>query len=286
MTAAKTWALVLMGGGARGLAHVGVLRALETNGLAPGIITGTSMGGIIGGCYAAGVSAATLTEWLGGLRIDDFSRKGAPPKIFKRPKNLFEYVLLADYKNRFFGRLGLDKSDAIEAYLKGCVGRVRIEDLPVKFACNAVDLVSGQEILFTKGPLSKALRATMSLPLVFAPVRMGSRLLLDGGIVNSAPVEAARAMGAEVVVLVDIHRPLKRMPASRIKSALQIIQRTIEVASAASFEERARAADLVIRIPVDLGILEFSETRRIAKKGERAALKSLPALKAAVGAGP
>lgn len=286
MRASKTWALVLMGGGARGLTHVGVLSVLEKRGLAPDIVTGTSMGGLVGGCYAAGIPAATLTDWLRGLRIDDFSRKGAPPKLFKRPRNLFEYVLVEDYKNRFFGKFGLDKGDAVEAFLRRCVGEARIEDLPVKFACNAVDLVTGREVLFTSGPLYKALRATMSLPLVFTPVKMGPMLLLDGGIVNSAPVEAARAMGAEVAVLVDIHRPLKRMPAARIKGALQVIQRTIEVASAASFEERARAADLVIRIPVDLGILEFSETRRIAKRGERAAEAMLPALLQAVGAEP
>jgi NTE family protein len=286
MKSAKIWALVLMGGGARGLAHVGVLRVLEKRGLRPDIVAGTSMGGLVGGCYAAGISAATLTDWLRGLRTDDFSRTGAPPKLFKRPKNLFEYVLLADYKNRFFGKLGLDKGDAIEAFLRRCVGEARIEDLPVKFACNAVDLVTGREVVFTAGPLAKALRATMSFPLVFTPVKVGSMLLLDGGIVNSAPVETARAMGAEVAVLVDIHRPLKRMPAARIKGALQVVQRTIEVASAASFEERARAADLVIRIPVDLGLLEFSETRRIARRGERAAEAMLPALLKAVGAGP
>jgi uncharacterized membrane protein len=91
-------------------------------------------------------------------------------------------------------------------------------------------------------------------------------------------------MGAEVAVLVDIHRPLERMPAARIKSTVQVVQRTIEVAAAASSEERARAADFVIRIPVDLGILEFSEARKIAAKGERAAAASLAALRQAIGA--
>jgi len=266
MNASKTWALVLMGGGARGLAHVGVLRVLERHGLEPPIITGTSMGAIVGGYYAAGFSATRLTEMLGGLRVDDFSAAPSRPKVFKRPRNLFEYVLIADYKNRFFGPFGRDKRDTIEAFLKRCVGRARIEDLPVKFACNAVDLVTGKEILFTEGPLYKALRATTSLPLVVAPV------------------EAARDMGAEVTVLIDIHRPLKRMPAARIKSPFQVVQRTIDVASAASFEGRARAADLVIRVPVDLGILEFSETRRIARKGERAAEANIEALKKAIGA--
>lgn len=286
MRASKTWALVLMGGGARGLAHVGVLRVLERSGLVPDVIAGTSMGALVGGLFAAGLSGAKLTEMLGGVDLDDAAERAERRGPFKRSRNLFEYVMLSDYKNRFFSRMGIDRGDAIEAYLKSCVGAVRIEDLPIKFVCNAVDLVSGREILFTRGKLSRALRSTMSLPLVFPPVRMGGMLLLDGGVLNSAPVEAARAAGAEIAVLVDIHRPLKRVPRENVKSPFQIVQRTIEVASAASFEERARHADFVLRIPVDLGVLSFSEPRRIAMRGERIAAAHLDELKKAVGAGP
>jgi NTE family protein len=283
---AKCWALVLMGGGARGLAHVGVLRVLERNGLIPDIIAGTSMGAIVGGLFAAGLSAAKLTEMLGGLRIDKYVDKPAHRNLFKRPRNLFEYVMLSDYKNRFFGKIGLDKEDAIETYLKSCVGDVRIENLPIKFVCNAVDLVSGKEVLFTEGALAKALRATMSLPLVFAPVRMRGMLLLDGGVLNSAPVEAAANAGAEVTVLVDIHRPLKKMPPEKIKNTFHVVQRMIDVAWAASFEERARHADFVLRVPVDLGTLDFSEPRRIAMRGERAAAANLQRIQEALGGLP
>jgi len=286
MKADKIWALVLMGGGARGLAHVGVLRVLEKNGLVPDIVAGTSMGAIVGGLYAAGLTGAKMTEMLGGLNLTSYSDKPARAKLFKRPKNLFEYVMISDYKNRFFGKMGLDKEDAIEAYLKSCVGDVRIEDLPIKFVCNAVDLVSGKEVVFTEGKLTKALRATISLPLVFAPVRMKGKLLLDGGVLNSAPVEAAKAAGAEVTVLVDIHRPLKKMPPERIKNTFQVVQRMIDVAWAAAYEERARRADFVLRVPVDLGILDFSDTRRITMRGERVAAANLQALKNAIGAGP
>jgi NTE family protein len=283
MKADRKWALVLMGGGARGLAHVGVLRVLERNGLVPDVIAGTSMGALVGGLYAAGISAAKMMDMISGMGLENAVEK--PTRhLFKQSRNLFEYILLTDYKNRFFSRMGLDKGDAIEAYLKSCVGNVRIEDLPVKFVCNAVDLVSGREVFFTKGILCRALRATMSLPVVFAPVRMGRALLLDGGVLSSAPVEAARAAGAEVAVLVDIHRPLKRMSREKIKSAVQIVQRTIEVASAASFEERARHADFVLRVPVDRGVLRFSEPKKIAMKGERIAEASLQALKNAIGA--
>lgn len=283
MKAKKLWALVLMGGGARGLAHVGVLRVLEKNGLVPDIIAGTSMGAIVGGLFAAGLSGARLTEMLGGRSLDNYVDKPARRNLFKRPRSLFEYVMLSDYKNRFFSKMGLDKEDAIETYLKSCVGDVRIEDLPIKFVCNAVDLVSGKEVLFSEGELYKALRATMSLPLVFAPVRRRGMLLLDGGVLNSAPVEAAEKAGAEVTVLVDIHRPLKKMSPEKIKSTFQVVQRMIDVAWAASFEERARRADFVLRVPVDLGTLDFFEPRRIALKGERAAAANLQRIKEAIG---
>jgi len=286
MKAAKTWALVLMGGGARGLAHIGVLRVLEKNGLMPDVIAGTSMGALVGGLFAAGLSGEKLTKMLDGMGLDGTVDKARRRRPLKRSRNLFEYLLLSDYKNRIFSKIGVDKGDAIEAYLRSCVGSVRIEDLPVKFMCNAVDLVSGREILFTRGKLCRALRATMSLPLVFPPVRTGGMLLLDGGVLDSAPVEAARTAGAEVAVLVDVHRPLKRVPRESIKSTFQIVQRTIEVASAASFEERAKHADLVLRVPIDLGVLSFSEPRRIAMKGERIAEANLEALKRAIGAEP
>jgi len=284
MKASKTWALVLMGGGARGLAHIGVLRVLERHGLLPDVIAGTSMGALVGGLFATGLSGDKLTKMLDGMGLDETADKARRRGPLKRSRNLFEYLLLSDTRNRIFSKIGVDKGDAIEAYLKSCVGGVRIEDLPIKFICNAVDLVSGREILFTRGKLHRALRATMSLPLVFAPVRMGGMLLFDGGVLNSAPVEAARSAGAEVAVLVDVHRPIKRMPREKIKSTFQIVQRTIEVASAASFEERARQADLVLRVPVDLGVLSFSKPGQIAMRGEKVAAANLEALKRAIGA--
>lgn len=284
MKTGKTWALVLMGGGARGLAHVGVIRVLEKNGLVPDVVAGTSMGGLVGGLFAAGVSAKRMTEMIGGMDLDGAAGGPAGRSLFKRSRNLFEHVMLSDYRNRVFTRMGLEKEDAVQAYIKRYVGNVLIEDLPVKFLCNAVDLVSGREVLFTKGRLYRAMRATMSLPVVFEPVRGGRMLLVDGGVLNSAPVEAARAAGAEVTVLVDIHRPLKRMPPEKIKSAFQIVQRTVDVASAASFEERASRADFVLRVPVDQGVLQFAKPEPIVRKGERIAAAGIEALKKAIGA--
>jgi len=271
-----------MGGGARGLAHIGVIRVLDKHGLVPDVVAGTSMGALVGGLYAYGLSGAQLTDMLDGMGLP--GAPGRPGVLKRRSRNLFEDLLVADYKSRFISKIAGGKGDSIEAFLRQCVGAARIEDLPVKFICNAVDLVSGQEVLFTRGRLSRALRASMSVPLVFEPVRMGGMLLLDGGVLNSAPVEAARAAGAEVAVLVDVHRPLRRVGRAKLRNTIQIVQRTVEVATAASFEERARHADFVLRIPVDQGLLSFSEPARIARKGEQAAEARLEGLKDAIGA--
>jgi NTE family protein len=278
----KPWGLVLMGGGARGLAHVGVLKVLERNGLIPDVITGTSMGGLVGGLFAAGFSAAELTEMAVDLKLNTYLEKPARRGFLKRPKNLFEYLMLSQYKNRLFKNLGRDKEDAIESYLKSCVGGLRIESLPIKFVCNAVDLGSGREVFFSEGSLYKALRATMSLPLLFAPARFGGMLLLDGGVLDNAPVEAAWQAGADAAVLVDIHRPLRRMPPEKIRNSFHVIQRMFEMARAGSNETKTRLADFVLRVPVDVETLDFSDPREIVMMGERTARAKLEALKRAI----
>jgi len=281
----KRWGLVLMGGGARGLAHVGVLRVLERNKLVPDIIAGTSMGALVGGLFAAGLPADALERMVKELYLKGGAAApagSAGAKLFQRSRNLFEYLLLSEAKNRVFKALAPGKADPIEAYLRRCVGDVRIEDLPIKFVCNAVDLVTGQEVFFTSGRLDKALRATMSLPLVFAPARVGGMVLLDGGIYDSAPVEAARQMGAEVTVLVDIHKPLRRLPAKRIRNSFQVLQRLVEIAKAGMDEPHGRLADVVLRVPVDVEILDFSDPLKIVRKGERTAAAGLERIRAAL----
>lgn len=281
----KRWGLVLMGGGARGLAHVGVLRVLERNKLVPDIIAGTSMGALVGGLFAAGHSADALERMVKELYLKGGAAApagSAGAKLFQRSRNLFEYLLLSETKDRVFRALAPGKADPIEAYLRRCVGDVRIEDLPIKFVCNAVDLVTGQEVFFTSGRLDKALRATMSLPLVFAPARVGGMVLLDGGIYDSAPVEAARQLGAEVAVLVDIHKPLRRLPAKRIRNSFQVIQRLVEIAKAGMDEPHGRLADVVLRVPVDVEILDFSDPLKIVRKGERTAAAGLERIRAAL----
>ncbi len=126
----KTWALVLMGGGARGLAHIGVLAVLEKNGLRPDIVTGTSMGAMVGGLFAAGLSAAELREIACGLNLNKYIDRSVGLRRLKGPKGFFEYLMLTDHRNRLFKKVGLDKGDVVEKFIQKLTGDVRIESLP------------------------------------------------------------------------------------------------------------------------------------------------------------
>lgn len=275
----QRWGLVLMGGGARGLAHIGILDILQKEGLSPDVIVGTSMGAIIGGLFAFGFSPMKLKEIMKDLNLDQFIDRPNLPFLPKRPHSVIEFFLLDAYRTRLQKKIGQDKEDKLEEHFKATVGEVCIEDLPIRFACNAVDLISGKEVVFEKGELYKALRATMSLPVVFEPVRMGDMLLVDGGVLNNVPVETAKKLGAEKTILVDIHRPLKEVSSQEINSTFQLIQRMVETMAANTTIEKIKNADCVIRVDLDVDIFEFSSPEELIEKGEQAASQNLDAVK-------
>lgn len=267
------------------MAHIGVLDVLQKNGLVPDIITGTSMGAIIGGLFAAGYSGDRLKAVAGDLSLNKYVEEFKPSFVRKDPRAVFNYLMLVDSRNRFLRRMGLVKEDAFEAFLKGLVGNARIESLPIVFACNAVDLVSGREITFTKGKLSRALRATMSLPVIFAPARTKGTWLVDGGILNNAPVGTARKLGAEAAVLVDVHRPLKKVPPGKIGNVFQLLQRIADIERAHANERAAGTADFVLRIALDTEALNFSRIKKTIREGEICAEANLEAVRTFVSGG-
>lgn len=273
------WGLVLMGGGARGLAHIGILDVLQREGVSPGLIVGTSMGAIIGGLFAFGFSPMKLKEIMNDLNLDQFIDRPNLPFLPRRPHSIIEFFLLDAYRVRLQKKIGLDKEDKLEEHFKATVGEVCIEDLPIRFACNAVDLISGKEVVFETGKLYKALRATMSLPVVFEPVRMDDMLLVDGGVLNNAPVETAKKLGAEKTILVDIHRPLKEVSTQEIKSTFQLVQRMVETMAANTTIDRIKDADCVIRVDLDVDIFDFANPQELIEKGERAASENLDRVK-------
>jgi NTE family protein len=173
--------LVLGSGAARGFAHIGVMRALQAHGIVPDIIVGTSMGALVGGCYATN-QLDTLEDWARSLTR----------------RRILTYLDVS------IGGSGLISGGRLAHRLQDSIGDTAIEDLPVRFAAIATEVGTGHEVWLTRGSLSLALRASYALPGIFAPVHIGGRWLVDGALVNPVPVSAARAFGARVVIAVNM----------------------------------------------------------------------------------
>lgn len=173
--------LALSGGNVRGVAHIGVLAALEEAGIRPDLVAGTSAGSLAGAFYCAGWDSARLLE-----EIKNFSwREVARPRL---PNSL-----------------GLLDSAMIEEWVVRRLGDIRIEDLDLPFAAVATDLVAGQRVVLREGPLGPAVRASCAIPGIFSPyITPEGRILVDGGVVDNLPVQVAREMGAEVVLAVNV----------------------------------------------------------------------------------
>ncbi len=178
--------LALGGGAARGWSHIGVLRVLERAGIPVDVIAGCSIGAVVGGCYAAG-------------KLDELERFAL--SLSKRG-----VVGLLDFH---IGASGLIAGDRLRRLLERDLAEARVETLSRRFACVATELGSGHEIWLTRGPLIEAMRASYALPGIFDPVRVKGRLLMDGALVNPVPVTTARAMGAEIVLCVNLNGDMK-----------------------------------------------------------------------------
>ena len=208
--------LALGGGGAKGAAEVGVLKAIEEAGIPIDYIAGTSVGAIVGGLYAAGYSASELDtmfrtqEWLSLLtdRRSDFSSK--PYQVENGVTYIFGIpVFERNSSDTGIAGFGMMKGGRIEqlidsmASYRGCAG---FETLPTLFCCVAADFMQAREVVINNGILAKAIRASMAIPGVFKPVNIGGTLLVDGGMLNNLPVDVVKAMGADIVIAIDLQQ--------------------------------------------------------------------------------
>ena len=208
-----TIGLALSGGGARGSAHVGVLKAIEEMGIPVDFIAGTSMGAIIGGMYASGYSADEIRQILVEMDWERAMRDKPDRELRTMRSKELEAQFLIPY------RMGLNDGgiqlplgliegqhldQVLHRILMPVVGIHQFDDLPIPFHAVATDLVTGDEVVMSSGSLPNALRASMSVPGVFAPVSIDGRLLVDGGMSNNLPVSVVREMGADIVIAVDI----------------------------------------------------------------------------------
>lgn len=182
--------LVLGSGGARGLAHIGVLKVLEEVGIPLHCVVGTSAGALVGGLYCAGATPGELEDLLGGFSLKGVARILLPTS----------------------GEGGIVDGRRIKKLIEPYAGEKAIEELSPRFACAATDLTSGEEVVFRSGDLLESIRASISIPGLFTPVRCGDRLLIDGGVVDPLPIRLAFELGATFAIVVRVGRKYSRAP--------------------------------------------------------------------------
>ena len=277
-----TLGLALQGGGALGLAHVGVITWMEEHHIPIDYISGTSMGGLVGGVYATGRNATELRQVVNGINWDEVMAGKTPFQdlSFRRKEDA------RDYPNSLeFGlRKGLQFPEGFNSgqQVSLILDRVALpyseiksfNDLPIPFACVTTDLVSGKAHVFHSGSLSMALRSTMSLPGIFSPVRTDDAIYADGGLMENLPVQVAKKMGADVVI--GIHLAEETLKPDANLSSFAVLGQSISVMISANELQSMEMADILVSVPVQKwGALSFDDADAIIKAGyDAAAAKS------------
>jgi NTE family protein len=289
--------LVLSGGGARGTAHVGVLQVLEELRIPVYCIAGTSMGAIVGGLYSYGMSPAQLRQLVTreGLTRgwDVLLRDGGTFQDlpFRRKEEYHTYLTKARLGIRDGGvhlPKGVVQGQNLETELRLLTLEAHdlnsFDELPIRFRCTGVDLMTGDEVVLGRGNLAEALRASMSLPGIFAPAVIDGRELLDGGLANNVPIDVARAMGAEVLIVVDIGTPVDKE--SQVKDLVGVTQKMIAILTQQNVDRSLRtrqAADVLIQPDLeDITSADFaraSEAVAIGRAAQRRKPRPPPVLR-------
>lgn len=277
--------LVLSGGGAKGFAHVGVLKVIDELGIPIDYIAGTSMGSIIGGFYAIGYSAADIEKIIleqnwEELLSDHVSRKFVP--IYE--KTDFErYVLSFPIKPKGIelpsGIVGgQNVINLFESLTMDYHNETDFSKLPIPFLCIATDLENGEAVVLDKGYLPQAMRASMAIPTLFSPVEIDGKLLADGGMINNFPIKEVLRMGADIVIGVDVQSGAKSK--DELKSLLDIMNQTVSLMALSKFKENVKYCDIYIK--PDIGkysVGSFNDADSLIQKGEEIAHDFIPVLK-------
>jgi NTE family protein len=265
--------LALSGGGPRGLAHIGVLKVLEREGISVDVLAGTSMGGIIAAGYAAGLST------------EDLEKEARTTARVRRLLRLIDPRL---------PEAGIIRGQRIQAYFEEILGPVTFEDLKIRLALVAVDLNAQSEVILTEGSLSLALRATISVPGLITPVEIDGQRLVDGGVLDNLPVDAAQHLGADIVIAVDVESDPCRGADARLNeygmlpnglaSTLAIVDEVSQLMMRTIKEnnmERNPPHVLIRPVPpkgVNL-FAGYSRIRELIQIGEQAAEEKLPQIR-------
>ena len=270
--------LVLEGGGALGLAHIGVITWMEEHHIPVSYVAGTSMGGLVGGIYATGRSPAEVRELINGIDWDQVLSGETPftDLSFRRKQDAHEVPGSLEFGLRKGLQFpaGFNTGEQVDLILD----RVALpyselptfNDLPIPFACVATDLVSGKPHVFHDGSLSLAMRSTMSLPGIFSPVRSGDHLYADGGLLNNIPIDVARDMGADVVL--GIHLETEPLNPKATLPSYGVLGQSISVMIAANELRSMEQADILVTVPLQkYTTLDYDKADAIIKVGYDAA---------------
>ena len=282
--------LVLCGGGAKGTAHIGVLKVLEKAGIPIDYIAGTSMGSIIGGLYSIGYTANQLDsivrkiDW--SFLLSDKKRLQAQDtqERNKAEKYLISRSFGKDPKDEVLGGgliRGHNIQNTFSALTIGYHDSIDFSQLPIPFACVAQDIVTGKEVVLKSGVLATAMRASMAVPGVFSPIRENGMVLIDGGMVNNYPVDVVRAMGADIVIGVDVQNNLKND--STLRNAGDILGQIISLMGVEKYDANVRQTDVHIQVDVEgFGATSFTTSAidSLIRNGREAAEKEWIALRA------
>ncbi len=249
--------LALGGGAARGFAHIGVIKALEAQGIVPDIVVGTSAGSVVGSMYAYGYNGFTLQKMA--LEMDEAS--------------------ISDWALPFFSKSpGVLKGEALQAYVNKTVHNQPIEKLKIPFGAVATDLKTGQPILFRRGNTGMAVRASSAVPSVFQPVTIAGRTYVDGGLVAPVPVRFAKEMGAEFIIAVNISSATE---AQATASSLDVLMQTFTIMGQRLNQHELKDADVVITPALGtMGSADFNGRNLAVLAGEQAAASVMQQLKA------
>ena len=245
--------IALGGGAAKGFAHIGVIEMLEANGFKPEVVSGTSAGSVVGAFYASGMDAFQMQQHA--VALDEASIRDVT--LFNG--GLVRGQKLQDYVNRMVGNRAFDK-------------------MKKPFAAVSTQLETGQRTVFVNGNIGQAVRASCSIPGVFEPVKIGRFYYVDGGVVSPVPVDAARQLGADFVIAVDIST---RITGKTPENLLGVVNQSITIMGQKLGQQEIARADVVIRPKVnDIGPADFEQRARAILEGEKAALAAMPQIRA------
>lgn len=269
----KRIGLALGGGAARGIAHIGVLAVLEKEGIPIEVLAGTSVGAVVGSLYARSKNAALIKE-----QAIELSKRR-----------------LAQFIDPALPRTGLIKGGKISEQLASFLGgNIKFSDLLIPFVCTATDIDTGEAVVFDRGSVVEAVRASISLPGIFTVVRRGGRYLVDGGLANPVPVNLVQKMGADFVIAVNVIPGVLDRSQQSIKEStkrakepniIHVLIQSIHIGAYSLVRSSLEDADVVIEPEVvHIGAAEFHRAQECIKQGELAAQKAMPEIRSRLGA--